>query len=333
MRNDQFPVSVQSTGGTVAQPFVIRMGLMTGKVIDHTQTHPSTPFSKVIDLDDELESLAASKGQKWWDCSLPAESHAVTEFRARIVEHCVFFLTRMYLHLPCVLKPQSSHLYTASRKTGLESARELIKRYHALRTPVNGEPVFDCKTLDFIGFMASVVLVVGTFQEYAFENSFTSSDGQLANDTLSLLSQLAEEQNCTIAAQCHRSLAGLIKIYTMNNNDIDSIPSKIAIPYFGILHVTPNASSARLPSSFYANTQAFENVERDPAGNLSETLEAMDATIVANLPTIDYQGLYSMDSSTNWITDGSGLYAGSFGSMMDLDQNWDAFFYPGWEES
>lgn len=336
MRNDQFSIDLKSTGGIVAQPFVIRMGLMIGNVIDHTQTIPSPPFSKVIDLDDELETLAASKGPRWWDCSLPTESHAVPDFRARLVEHCVFFLSRMYLHLPCILKPRSSHLYSVSRRTGLDSTRQLIKRYHALRTPVNGEPVFDCKTLDFIGFMASVVLVVGTSQEYASECPLTSSDGQLANDTVSLLSKLAEEQNCAIAEQCCSCLKRLIKLCTAKDDDVDSVPSKFAIPYFGILHVTVNTNrtkNALHVRSLHETKQASTNIGTHPAPISHETLGAMVDAMEADLPTIEYQGLYSMESNTNWLADASGLCIDSFSSMMDLDQDWDTFFYQGLGEN
>jgi len=332
MKNDQFYIDLKSTGGIVAQPFVIRMGLMTGKVIDHTQTIPSPPFSKVIDLDDELENLAATQAQRWWDCSLPTEPHEVTDFRARLVEHCVFFLSRMYLHLPCILKPRSSHLYSVSRKTGLDSTRQLIKRYHALRTPVNGESSFDCKTLDFIGFMASVVLVVGSSQDYASGCPLASSDGQLVKDTVSLLSQLAEEQNCTIAEQCCNCLTRLIKLCTAQDDDVDTMPTKFAIPYFGTLQVTSHPSRGRRtrPTTFLNDaTQSSMSVETYPLPNPHETLGTGAGTLEAGPPAIEYQGLYSMDPNTNWLADASGLYTDSFSSMMDLDQDWDTFLYPG----
>ncbi|KEF58769.1 uncharacterized protein A1O9_03612 [Exophiala aquamarina CBS 119918] len=331
MKNDQFSINPKSTGGIVAQPFVIRMGLMTGKVIDHTQTIPSPPFSRVIDLDDELENLAASKGPRWWDCSLPTESHAVADFRTRLVEHCVFFLSKMYLHLPCILKPRSSHLYSVSRKTGLDSTRQLISRYHALRTPVNGESVFDCKTLDFIGFMASVVLVVGISHEHSSGSPSTSSDWQLVNTTVSLLGQLAEEYNCTIAEQCYNSLTRLISLCKAQDSDIDSVPARFAIPYFGILHVTANTNSAlrtHQNPSLHETAQPSTNVGAHPAPRSQGGFGTMSATLQADLPTIEYQGLYSMESNPNWMMDAPGLYTESFSSMMDLDQDWDTFLYP-----
>lgn len=325
MPNNQFTVNLDATGGIVTQPFVIRMGLMTGEVIDHMQTYPSPPFSRVIDLDDGLESLAAIKGQRWWDCSRPADPREMTEFRARIVEHCVFFLNRMYLHLPCILKPQSSHLYSGSRKTGLESARQLIRRYHALRTPI-GAPIFDCKTLDFIGFMASVILVLGTYQGSTTRTSLTSSDEELVNVTVSLLDKLDGEQNCSIAGQCHRCLTGLIALCSGDN--FETNPSRIAIPYFGILHVTANAGTAKETPHLHAATAPSENMESYPAASIPGSLEPTTDTVETHLPTIDYQGLYSMDASMNWMMDANGPYAGSFGSMLDLDQDWEMFFYP-----
>lgn len=324
MPNDQFPINLGATGGIVAQPFVIRMGLMTGKVIDHTQKYPPSPFSKVIDLDDELETLAASKGKRWWDCSIPSASSEVTEFRARIVEHCVFFLTKMYLHLPCVLKPQSSHLYSGSRKTGLESARELIKRYHALRTPVDNESIFDCKTLDFIGFMASVVLIVGRYQEPHGQNTTVSTDKELVTVTVSLLDQLEREQNCLIAAQCRNCLRVLVSLYARDG--MNTIPSRIAIPYFGVLHVTSNARDA---SPTQKTSVPFEDMElQASAPFVTDVCEPTTNTTEAHLPILDYQGLYSMDTIMNWQTNSAGLYTGSFSSMMDLDQDWETLFFP-----
>lgn len=326
MPNNQFAVNLDVTGGVVAQPFVIRMGLMTGEVIDHMQTYPSPPFSRIIDLDNGLESLAASRGQRWWDCSSPTDPHEVAEFRARIVEHCVFFLNRMYLHLPCILKSQSSHLYNGSRKTGLESARQLIRRYHALRTPIGTAPIFDCKTLDFIGFMATVILVLGTYQGNTPPTSSNSSDEELVNVTVSLLDQLGGQQNCSIAGQCHRCLTGLMAICSGDNFEI--IPSRIAIPYFGILHVTANISTAKEAPHQPATMAPSENMESYPTASVPDSFQPTTDTAGAHLPIIDYQGLYSMDTSMNWMMDANGPYAGSFGSMLDLDQDWEMFFYP-----
>lgn len=320
IREDQFSSTITSQGGIVAQPFVIRIGFITGKVIDYTQTIATQPFSRVVDIDDELENLATTQNRKWWDCTLPSEPSLMTEFRAKVVEQCVYWLARMYLHLPCVLKPQSSHMYKSSRLTGLHSARELTKRYHTLRTSINGESVFDSKTLDFVGFMASMVLLLGDFNSNRSQSQAESSDRELVNTTISLLHQLTEEKQCKIASQCQNCLEDLVSLYRSEGRDMVSIPTKITIPYFGILHISTDLHSSASHLPLATEETQLPDI-RASGNNFADELH----------PMIDYQGLYSMDTVVDWQNDNAGMDTNPFGQMMDLDQDWGNFFNSGLE--
>jgi hypothetical protein len=88
-------------------------------------------------------------------------------------------------------------------------------------------------------------------------------------------------------------------------------------------------ASARAASATQTAGLAVEDIEFNPSAPLVENVVEQTANVPeAHLPPIDYQGLYSMDTSLNWMDGLDGGYTGSFGSMMDLDQDWDTFFFP-----
>jgi len=336
IRDDQFPARLTSKSdqaGTVAQLFAIRLGMITGRVIDQTQAQTPQPFSRIVDIDDELEALAASQAPRWWDCSIPAEtdSTAVVEFRERLLNHSLYFLVRIYLHLPYLLKPRHSHLYRHSRLTGVDSARELVRRYQVLRSQINGDPIFDCKTVDFIGFMASVVLLVGTF--CSPDVLASSEDRTLLKTTLSILQTLATENHCNVASQCHKTLTVLLALYDRDGNTQPPVSSQIFIPYFGILHVSFEERSdvSALPPLSPSRPTAHMASGSGLLAN-SENGARIDNSTGAEIPTITYDGLYGLESDMDWTNDEFGIYSDPLGSMIDLDQDWELFLNSGTDE-
>ncbi|OAP57141.1 hypothetical protein AYL99_07878 [Fonsecaea erecta] len=132
-----------SQAGHATLPFAIRLGMLTGRVIDQVQSRQGPKFSEILDIDDELISLASTQTRYWWDHKVPAVSRStdLDEFRERLISQTQYFLTRIYLHLPYLLKSPTSHLYASSRLMAIESAKELLRRYLALRSHVDGSPI------------------------------------------------------------------------------------------------------------------------------------------------------------------------------------------------
>lgn len=214
-----------------------------------------------MDIDDELESLASKQTREWWDCSLPSGANpaALNDLRTRLLEHVQFFLIRIYLHLPYLLKPQPSHLYRINRLTALDSARELIRRFQAVRSYVDGVPVFECQSIDFMGFMAAVVLLLGI--SCTSDVPSTKDDTRLIKDAIDIFQTLAASGNNQVASQCHSTLTLLLSLFDHDEgSDRTSLPSKIFIPYFGTLYVSFKSKS-------HAQVKQSYSEPRDPPAN------------------------------------------------------------------
>ncbi|EXJ74614.1 uncharacterized protein A1O5_02911 [Cladophialophora psammophila CBS 110553] len=310
--------------GHATYPFAIRLGLLTSRVIDQVQSRKGPKFSEILDIDDELASLANAMTRNWWDHNIPVDAYStdMNELRERLICQAQYFLTRTYLHLPYLLKTPTSHLYVSSRLTAIDSAKDLLKRYLALRSHVNDNPIFDCQSLDFVGFMASVILVVGSLCDGG--TPLSSDDIDLINKTVNVLQELAGNKINHLSRQCHKSLATLLVLAHLDNSLSSAVPSKITIPFFGTLYVT----SERHSRSDSIRTSGQHNI---PSGYTSRhantsTGNIHDSDRNRQSPTIAYEGLYSFDSDMAWAQDELGTVPESFGFMTDLDHDWESFF-------
>jgi hypothetical protein len=252
----------------------------------------------------------------------------MNDLRERLICQTQYFLTKVYLHLPYLLKGTSSHFYKNSNAIALDSARELLSRYHALRSYVHGTPVFDCQTVDFIGFMAAVVLLVGTRRGPGLPSH---GDVDLIDKTIQLLLQFGAVRTNQLALQCGSTLRTLLALCLPNRRQESPIPPEIRIPYFGVLRVS---SRRELDSPNFAAT---ERQLTSPDG-----LDMGDDTTIGasqgedfcglqegGIPTIAYQGLYSSDYAMDWTQDELFAMPDSLDFMTALDGDWESFLNSG----
>ncbi|KIW86640.1 uncharacterized protein Z519_12765 [Cladophialophora bantiana CBS 173.52] len=310
--------------GHATYPFAIRLGLLTSRVIDQVQSRKGPKFSDILDIDDELASLANSMTRNWWDHNIPVDAYStdMNELRERLICQAQYFLTRTYLHLPYLLKTPTSHLYVSSRLTAIDSAKDLLKRYLALRSHVNDNPIFDCQSLDFVGFMASVILVVGSLCDGG--TPLSPDDIDLINKTVNVLQVLAGNRVNHLSRQCHKSLAALLVLAHLDNSLSSAAPSRITIPFFGTLYVT----SERQSRSDSTRTSGQHSIPSDYTSRHPNTSigNIHDSDRNRQSPTIAYEGIYRFDSDMDCAQDELGTVAESFGFMTDLDQDWESFF-------
>ncbi|KIW64851.1 hypothetical protein PV04_07157 [Phialophora macrospora] len=316
--------------GHASRAFVIHLAVAMGRVIDQVQRHDGPKLSEVLDIEDQLESLATSKPRSWWSHSIPsvADSSVLNDLRERLICHTQYFLTKVYLHLPYLLKTAASHLYKSSNAIALDSARELVSRYHALRSDIHGTPVFDCQTVDFIGFMGAVVMLVGTRRGPGLPSP---RDVDLVDKTIRILLQLGAIRTNHLALQCGSTLGTLLALCLPSRRQESPIPPEIRIPYFGVLRVCSQRESES--SNFAAAEQQL------PSPNVLSRAE--DATIGAShdedlrdcqeggMPTIAYQGLYSSDYAMDWTQDELYAMPDSLDFMANLDEDWESFLNSG----
>jgi hypothetical protein len=302
--------------GMPLQPFAVRCGVVAGKLIDRNQSATEPNIIKTMVLDAELEAIAASMPQSWWGIStlLVDPSIEVTELRLRLLLHVFFHLIRMYVHLPFLFKLQQDHsgVYEQSRAACIDSARLMVQRYHMLRSDFQGQCLYECKCNDFVGFTASVVLLVGTARRRTSSAAGQSTmqeldEWTLIEESLAIFERLNKRSPCKLFSQSHRALFVL-----MGKQDLDSAGSSssstIFIPYFG--KVSPPHDSVSISASWPTSPHQAVGTR---AAATPESLDNVDNTQGSAAPNT------SASSYENFMPDAGNVWG--FEPMSTLRDN------------
>src|SRR5438046_1458331 len=149
--------------GSLQQRFILRCAFVVGKVIDRNIRPGKPSFASAMDLDEQMDTIASSMPEGWWatPAELPGPGPELDQLIERLVQQFYFFHVRIYLHLPFIVKSATMFPYDHSRLACMEAARQMLRRFVILRAEVQGACLFECKTTEFVGFMAAVVLLLG----------------------------------------------------------------------------------------------------------------------------------------------------------------------------
>lgn len=312
--------------GHCSRSFAIQLGMLTGRVIDQVQSRNGPRLSEVVNIEDELETLAGTKTASWWDVSLPSSMLPafVDDLRERLMCQIQYFLTKVYLHLPYLLKAPSSTIYHGEKVIVVDAARQLVKIYHVLRSCIDGEPIFDCQSLDFVGFMGAVVIVMGLI--HSFEATSSANDLRLIDQTIQLLQTVACSGTNQLAQQCQITLRTLLSLCHPERRQDFAVPPKIRIPYFGVLSVIAKEKP------HHHNTQTAGSYSTLPVSSSGEaegfvglSTRASNDDTFTDLPSIAYQGLYSFDYDMDWAEDNANEFPNPWNLTENLEQEWECF--------
>lgn len=293
----------------VAQ-FVHRCALEAGDVIDRNVSKAKTlPASRKPS--QRMVELEASAPAGWWDLptSLPSPGAELDRLVDILLVQLFFFHVQMYTHLPCLTAETGAAIDgNASKQDCSSAARELLKRYLLLRSRVKGAYVFDCRTSDFVGFTAALVLLLCTHTQPL---PSWSEDRQLIGDTEKLFLRLQRETGCIVATQCLKTLQLLNPWSTMQHSPFD-LPQEIQIPYFGrLVRRRPVDNSPILPDTPQKPQDVDRN--RDATNCISYCLSDPGfANFLGNTETFDAHS-------------DSNLFLWENGGMLDIDQDWSMF--------
>lgn len=217
-----------------SRSFMVRSAVVAGRIMERC-TRKGAPFSVSLshadDLEAEMDHLATSVPPDWWSLpkQFPEKTSEIDELRERLVQQVYYFHVRMHIDL--------SHLGDApgspnwpSKLRCMEAARQLVKRAILLAQKPNDQTLFECKTNDFVGFIAASVLTIGLFSLGNDVDQSLVSEDQFLIDTMKGIFQQEEMlRKCQIARQCGRTLDILTKPRESGDNPKD----KVVIPYFG----------------------------------------------------------------------------------------------------
>lgn len=229
------------------EAYALRMTTIVAKIADRNQNPTNMPFSATLRIDQELEELAQTQPAGWWrlssaqDAGLSVEEH----FDRRSVQ---FFhhQVRALLHMPFMLKSSADKRYQYSHTAALESSREMIKYYEALRAETYVGP-FICKLIDFQAFTAAVMILLnllGYSQQVQgslgphHDQEQNQQDSALVDKTIDILKEASKEPGGHVSAQSAKALEVLASARHGCNGTEQEKPEgsvQISIPYFGTI--------------------------------------------------------------------------------------------------
>jgi Fungal specific transcription factor domain len=229
------------------EAYGLQMTAIMAKIADRNQNPTNMPFSETMRIDQELEELAQTQPPEWWrlssaqDAGLSVEEH----FDRRSVQ---FFhnQVRALLHMPFMLKTSADKKYQYSHTTALESSREMIKYYEALRAETCVGP-FICKLIDFQAFTAAVMILLNLLgYSQQVQGSFgpqhdqeqNQQDSALVDKTIEILKEASKEPGGHVSAQSAKALEVLASArHGCNGTEQEKQEGsiQISIPYFGTI--------------------------------------------------------------------------------------------------
>ena len=233
-------------GMTSGEFYLLRMMPIITKMVDRNQNPDHMPFSATLRIDQELEELARSMPSSWWTLSrVPGSS--VEDHFDRLSAQFFHHQGRVLLHMPFMLKAATDKRFQYSHNTALESARELIRYFQALRCDEAVGP-YICKLMDFQAFTAAMLILLnllGYAQQVRGSNAMPGDaeqdqrDSDLVDVTIKILHTASAEAGGIVAAQSAKALEMLAQArHCADSKDCkESDTCQVSIPYFGTVTI------------------------------------------------------------------------------------------------
>jgi hypothetical protein len=334
---------------STTKQFIAKVAQFAGKVVDRNQAIHESTFSSAMDLDQEMDRFAAKMPADFWACR--PFVHAIdtleaVEWQEKVLTILCYHQTKVYLHMPFMLKSTTNAGYDYSREACFNGAREMLRLYHMLRAP--GTPLYSCKAVDFLGFTASVLVVLGLLgygRTGAEHPEQDERDWRLIDRSMEIFKHASSEKGGKVAEQSYQALHTLSQVRDIDceGPDIDGRGEKIAIPFFGTISVQAGKSfkhtaSKRTPSQ----TASISSGTAPTTPSLESLTHTNSSTTSGRDPFIAYDGFYmpptpfdpqqmscpggnstSDPLTANWPV-ANGFLWENVGNM-DIDQDWSWF--------
>jgi hypothetical protein len=326
--------------------FFAKIAYFAGKVVDRSQGLQEATYSSALDLEAELNEYASQMPAGWWDVRPMVsfdDSDVAYEWQEKVLGQLAFHQIKAYLHMPFMLKSASNEGYDASRRACIDGSREMLRLYHMLRA--EGTPLYECKAVDFVGFTACILLVLGLLG-YGQANTHNprqdERDWELIEQSMDIFKRASSEKGGKVAAQSYQALAQLhqVKNFDCCGPDANASQSaKIVIPFFGTISVkrgqsfkhvaTPGSSNQTTPSSNCLTTPTTPNIT-DISHQAASSYSSMDPQIIYDgfyMPQSSFDPQLVADENLSSYMPVSGSATSAWPSNMgimdlDLDQDW-----------
>lgn len=287
--------------------FMNKIAILAGKVIDRNQILAEQSFAWALQLDQELEDLWKQLDPAWLEYSelmVDIEKNAA-ELRERLMAQMMYHQIRVYLHLPFMLKSQSNPRFSFSRNACVNGSREVLRLYQALRTG-EVQPLYECKAIDFIGFTAAVLIMLGL---YNFGGPLggimmpkdQEEDTRLIEISIDIFRRASSEKGGKVALQSAEVLERMLKKFKSDwsacNGEACDGGTDFVIPYFGTISIRRGANKVAAPPTTgpfkkpatLSTSPSQLNPSRKPSGSTSTTSPSQ-ITPSSETPSSDFFG-------------------------------------------
>jgi hypothetical protein len=210
--------------------FTQACNVVIGRVLDAHLTQANDSSSDALaSLNESLDLIEKSRPVDWWTICPVINTHSIEAMdrtREKLLFQTTFFHIRMYVHLPLLLRPNA----TQGSKACVEAAEEMLNRIILLRDGTRATRLFDCKSMDFMGFVAAAVILLDPTQ-----GSNRGGIGVVEQ----LRRQFEQEVEATKCDAARRYAMALDELLKHSEDSPGRGVVKIKLPYFGVVMKNP----------------------------------------------------------------------------------------------
>ena len=309
-----------------------KLAVLVGTITQRNQaisTSLASLLPATIQIDHELESLVSLLPPLCWDSIMPSGHSRIYDLDTHelMTTHFWHHQAKAYLHLPFLLQYPTDSQFDYNRAQCLIASYEMIQVYIRMRE-LAGERFNFCRVVDFQGFTAAVILILGLLghrpTSMPHDTNQEAKHWNLIYKALEVLRKVVLGPENMIAAQCLQSLETLVSIaHGQLSAEENSTGRKIFIPYFGMISVAPVSNYATaetiLPQHSTQSTMtSVENTAPPPKSRAQVRNPAIEIDVF-NAPFLDniVQNMDSIPQSTE-----PNDFSLHDILAMDIDQDW-----------
>lgn len=344
--------------------WMLKMGIISGHMIDHNQDQSALSLETSLNLDKELIEACENAPNYFQEPEAFFKSQQ-SNVNGSMPLQFMPKVMRTLLHMPFMLKHPHDPRYRYSYTTAIQSARESLAIYKVIRDS-SAHDSNTCKMSDFMAFTMGMLLIVHLYgysdDKSRYSKKQDASDWELLRELISILRKTSAQKGGSVAAESANVLGSMLANRSKKRRNANSSKSacKITIPYFGSITVVPTkralqaptseneTGTARLwPSDHQMSAQNSSQIytppmsDRGAASAAAGCADSSDPTpgaeaglaSQANEPTDEY--CFTVDQTENMDSNPFGLFADangyqswpSFDFDLDLDQGWNLSWF------
>lgn len=224
-------------GVSAPEQYLLRIGVITGHMVDRNQNSADMCLETTLRLDRELMDAWKALPNSFYGTA-PGPNEEREQFHARIPLQFMPKVLRALLHMPFLLKYPHDQRFSFCHREAIQSARDALVLYKVLRSMTRS---YLCQMIDFFAFTMSMLLIVhlhGHFDEPpASYQQQDEQDWKLVGEVIEILRQAATKRGGSVAAESANILGAIFHTRSQIRNWTSSATCKVTVPYFGTITV------------------------------------------------------------------------------------------------